>query len=313
MISSEADDLRGRPRQPACPRALDLFGDASLEHRGGPCLDPPIELLARYLEAEYLRRMAVAPAPQRVLDGRQRRPGFAQLERPHDPLAVVRMDAAGGCRIAIREQGMRRFRPFVFVEALPLLTRSLRGRRRQLEVGESGAEVEARPADDDGHQPPRQGAVDRRVGERLVLGDRCLVIEIPDRDQLGRLGAAVPSGRVPRDTPASSLPRSRPPGMRSRIAAATAVFPDAVGPNSASTLTGGASREPRRGRRHRRPAARRYSSAPAVPVIQRLENACHGRRGDGGEELTGLSLAVRREPRRSSAATRGAQLGSLCA
>ena len=55
------------------------------------------------------------------------------------------------------------------------------GRSRSL----SAPQVETRSADDDGRRPARQGAVDGCVRKLGVLAHRGLVVEVPDRDELG--------------------------------------------------------------------------------------------------------------------------------
>ena len=93
------------------------------------------------------------------------------------------MDGCGRLRIALGQELVRALRPSLVVEALPALSLARLGRRRQVELGERGPEVEARPADDDRCSPGRQDLVDRRVRELLVLADRGLVVERPDPDE----------------------------------------------------------------------------------------------------------------------------------
>ncbi len=59
-----------------------------------------------------------------------------------------------------------------------------RRRRRQLEPGERGAQVEPGSAGDDRGEPAREDVVDRGVREPLVLGHRAVVVERPDRGQV---------------------------------------------------------------------------------------------------------------------------------
>ena len=108
--------------------------------------------------------------------------GLGELERSHDSAAVVRVHGRGGSGVALGEQRVGGFGTLV-VEALPPLARAGRGRRRHVQATQGSAEVQTRAADDHGCSTGRERSVDRGMGERLVLGDRCLVVEPPDRDE----------------------------------------------------------------------------------------------------------------------------------
>ena len=143
------------------------------------------------------------------------------------------MDTHRGGRISLGEQRMGALGPETVVEAFPTLSGT--GRRRR-QVGECGAEIEAGPADDDGRSTVCQGLVDGAVRERLILDHGGLVIELPEATSCaGRSGWAVRMGS-PRYTCMESAETSSA-GIRSAIASATAVLPEAVGPKTASTLT----------------------------------------------------------------------------
>ena len=93
------------------------------------------------------------------------------------------MDAPGGGRIELAEARMRRGGAALVVEPLPALARARRRRRRQRELGERGAEVQARAAHHERRPSGREDLVDRRVSERRVLADRRDVRERPDADE----------------------------------------------------------------------------------------------------------------------------------
>ncbi len=111
--------------------------------------------------------------------------GLGELERAHDSAAVVRVHGRRGSGVALGEQRVGGLGTLV-VEALAPLARAGRGCGRHVQATEGGAEVQTGAADDHGCATGRERCVDRRVGEHLVLGDRCLVVELPDRDERGR-------------------------------------------------------------------------------------------------------------------------------
>ena len=92
------------------------------------------------------------------------------------------MDGLRRLRIALGESGMRLLGPEPVVEALPSLAGAGRWCRREREVGERSAEIEARAADDDWRAPLRERSVDSLVCETLVLGDGAFAVERSDAD-----------------------------------------------------------------------------------------------------------------------------------
>ena len=117
------------------------------------------------------------------------------------------MHRLGGGRVALGQERVRRVRAEVVVALLPAIALTGRRRRRQLELGERGAEVEAAAPRDDGRTARREKLVDRLVREPLVLAHRRLVVERPDADEPRRpcrlvredRQAAVDLRRVGRD------------------------------------------------------------------------------------------------------------------
>ena len=81
------------------------------------------------------------------------------------------MHARGRVGIARGEQLVRRLGAGV-VDRRPALALAGRRRRRELERGQRGPEVEPGAADDDRRAAAREDLVDRRVREPLVLADR---------------------------------------------------------------------------------------------------------------------------------------------
>ena len=63
------------------------------------------------LEPDDQRRVPRLAAPEPVLPGPQARAGLRELERAHDPPAVVRVHGGGRSRIALGEQLVRRSGP----------------------------------------------------------------------------------------------------------------------------------------------------------------------------------------------------------
>ena len=225
--------------RPWIVRAVGEIGPASARRTSSstPCsnialralLDPPCQLVGRDVEADDQRRVPRLAAPEPVLARAQARPGLGQLERAHDAAAVVRVHGGRRGRIALGEQLVRRLGAELVVEALQPLARSRRGRRRQLEVGQCGAQVEPGAADDDGRPAGGEDLVHRRVG--AAAGSR--------RPSLPRRGRG--SRRAGRRTGWSgSAARGRPASRRRRRA-----------------RPGSGARPPRRRRSCPRPSARR--------------------------------------------------------
>ena len=127
-------------------------------------------------------------AEEPILGGCERRSRLRELERPHDAPPVVRVHERGGRRVERRKPKVCLLAALVVVDAPPAVARACRGRRRQPQLGERGAQIEARAADDDRRPPGGEDLVDRRMSERRVLSDRRLVVERPDRDEAHRPG-----------------------------------------------------------------------------------------------------------------------------
>ena len=86
----------------------------------------------------------------------------------------------------MREQLMRRLGAALVVELAEPLAHAVRGRRRQVERGERGAQVEPAAAAQDRRAPAAEHLVDRHLGHLRVLRHRALVVEPPDADQVMR-------------------------------------------------------------------------------------------------------------------------------
>ena len=101
----------------------------------------------------------------------------------------------------------------VVIELFPARSRAIRGWRRELEVDNGGAEVEACSTGDDCNSRGLDELVDRAVSELGILADRELVREVADGDEPSRPGglvredwqAAVDLQRVRRDDLAAEL------------------------------------------------------------------------------------------------------------
>ena len=169
-------------RQSAC----DLLLHPAFEHRLRALADALLEDGLRDVEAEDQRRVAGLLAPEPVARGCERPARLVQLQGADDSPAVVGVDGLRRLRIALGESGVRLLGPEPVVEALPALAGAGRWCRRELEVGERSAEIEARAADDDRRAPLGERAVDGLVCEALILGDGAFVVERPDADERGR-------------------------------------------------------------------------------------------------------------------------------
>ena len=175
------DDLPSRRGERSGERRSRLLCDAGVEHRARARVDAAGELLARDVEADDERRMPRLRRPEPVVSVAQRRAGLGELERADDPCG-----GRSGARPRRRPGRARRAR-----RAPPRRRGGRRrgsqcsrapgcGCRRNVELGQRSAEVEARcrrrrPAS--GRRPST--LVDRRVGQPGVLGDRGLVVERP--------------------------------------------------------------------------------------------------------------------------------------
>ena len=83
------------------------------------------------------------------------------------------------------------------VEVLDPLAGSRRGRGRQPELGEGRAQIETCSPDHHGSPRGRASFVDDVVGQRRVLADRSLVVELPDPNKPRRLLRLVRQDRKP--------------------------------------------------------------------------------------------------------------------
>ena len=178
-----------------------------------------------------------------------------QLERPHDPAAVVQMNDSSG-RILLGEPLLRRLQPGLVVEAPT-------ARARQAEAPAAGRARRARRADT-GRCRRSRPACGRRRGSRrrlrrceaLVLAHGALVVERPDPDEprrpLGLVGqdrqAAIGLHRVPRRRSRRGSAASGPRRRRSS--------PRHWARRSAEPVRGGRDpKRPRPSRRRGRPQA----------------------------------------------------------
>ena len=99
-----------------------LFGPARVEHRVRAFRDAPLELLRLPHQFDHaprtLLRAAAVPAPL-ALPVAQRTPGLLpDLQRTHDPLAIVRVDASRRRRVDLRELRVQLRRAFALVALL---------------------------------------------------------------------------------------------------------------------------------------------------------------------------------------------------
>ena len=92
---------------------------------------------------------------------------------------------------------MEHLRPGLFELGDQARANAFGRRRAQVELGQRGAQVEARPADDDRPAPFLEQLVDLRVGELRVLADAVRRVDGQERQQpvlqlrlLGRAGGA---------------------------------------------------------------------------------------------------------------------------
>ena len=114
----------------------------------------------------------------------QARPRLGELERAHDAATVVRVHDRGGRGVALSQErvGLLRRRPGR--RGAPAARALAGGRwRRQLQLGQSGAQVETGAADDDRGAPAREDLVDRGVREALVVRDGAFFAEADDPDE----------------------------------------------------------------------------------------------------------------------------------
>ena len=127
------------------------------------------------------------------------------------------MDACSSLGIALAQKLVSRVGPELLISVLPTLAGARVRRRRKAELGQSGSQVEACPADDDRSQTLGERAIDHVMRQLCVFPDRGLVFERPDRHELCRpfglvrenRDAAVNLHRIGRDQP-----RGDPVGQR---------------------------------------------------------------------------------------------------
>src|SRR6185312_14313493 len=103
-------------------------------------------------------------APEAIFTRTQARTGLRELERADDASPVVRMDDGGRLRVVLGQERVRAFGAEPLVDPLRPLALAGSRRRRKVELGQSGAQVEARAADDDWRRPLGEDLVDRGVG-----------------------------------------------------------------------------------------------------------------------------------------------------
>ena len=132
--------------------------------------------------------------PQAIVVGHERRARLRELERAHEAPLVVRVDGLGCTRIECGEPRVRRSRIALDLGQDPL-PHARAGRRRHVQVGERGAEVEPRAAADDRGPGACDELVDRCVRQRRVGADRHLLAQVPDPDERGRPGRLVGQDR----------------------------------------------------------------------------------------------------------------------
>ena len=130
--------------------------------------------------------MAHLPAPEPSFARGKRRPRIRDLQRSHDAPAVVRVDPCRCVGIALRESLVGGLRTDGVILALPALAGTGRRRRRQVELDERSAQVQAGSADHDGRYSLRQRVVDRAMCELRVLADGRLVVQRPNTYELCR-------------------------------------------------------------------------------------------------------------------------------
>ena len=114
--------------------------------------------VAGNIEAEDQRRPARVGGPQPVGGRSQRRAELGELERPDDPPSVVGMQPCRRAGITLRQDAVRALRSEPVVELLPLCPLLRARRRRQLELRQRCAKIEAGTAGHHGGAARRQRA-----------------------------------------------------------------------------------------------------------------------------------------------------------
>jgi hypothetical protein len=100
-----------------------FLGPTCVEHRARPLFDALVERARRCVQADDAMRTLVRArvAPPLLLPIAERPAGLVpHLERPHDALLVVRVDARGGARIGACELGVQLGRAFELEASLEL-------------------------------------------------------------------------------------------------------------------------------------------------------------------------------------------------
>lgn len=175
----EAERPAGGDRRPGGVCASDLILDAVGDHLIDTPVDALVEVLALHGHPDEEGRAAQVMAPQlREALRRRELPHVEQLESPDDPLAIVLPDPLSGPGGAGFEGGVKGGCPVLLKLPEPVLPDPGSRWGCKLEIGESGAQVEAGAADDERPAAGGEQPVDLRVGELGVapdaeaLGDR---------------------------------------------------------------------------------------------------------------------------------------------
>ena len=133
--------------------------------------------------------------PQPVVLGCERGSNLRELERSHDPTAVVRVHHRARGGIERCEPRMGDLGTLFVVEACPPFPRARLRSGRQRQVGQRRPQIQAGAADDDRRASRGEDLVDHRVGELRVLPDRGLMFERPDADEPSWMGSLVRQDR----------------------------------------------------------------------------------------------------------------------
>ena len=173
-----------------------LVDHAAVEHGPRALLDAAVQLGARHLERHEQGRMAGRAAPQR----RRRPPGPARGRARRAPAPAPR----GGGRSGGAAPRPRRGRARAGARAgrrrrrsgRDALAQARRRLGRRLELGQRGAQVEARAAGHDRHAPAGQHVVDRRARHGRVAHDVALLGRLPDGDAVVRDAGQLVGGRL---------------------------------------------------------------------------------------------------------------------
>src|SRR4051794_37642398 len=141
----EAERLARGRRGPGSVRGAHLVDRPRVDHGADARVDPAVQRLAVADEADEAGRVARLGRPEAV--GSLRRLQLAELvelQRADDAAAVARVDPRGGPRRAAGQAGVQRLGPGRDELGLQARTQLGRRGRAQAEVGERGAQVQAR-------------------------------------------------------------------------------------------------------------------------------------------------------------------------